>query len=80
MLILFPDIMTKVPKGLSFMHGVSTNNQHLIDTKEEDLIHSEDIAHFAKHDRLEDEAIKQAREDAMPIVEHNIPAKFRRPS
>ncbi|KAG9239168.1 hypothetical protein BJ875DRAFT_501574 [Amylocarpus encephaloides] len=49
---------------------------HDENTKEEDLIHPEDIAHFKLHDDLEDEAEKQAQEDKMSIVEHNIPAKF----
>ena len=48
------------------------------DTREEDLTHPEDIAHFAKHDREADEAERQQQLDRMPIVESNIPAKFRR--
>ncbi|CAL3962456.1 hypothetical protein PZA11_000391 [Diplocarpon coronariae] len=51
---------------------------HDENTKEEDLIHPEDIAHFKKHDELEDEADRVAALDRMPIVEQNIPAKFRR--
>ncbi|KAJ5054039.1 uncharacterized protein L3040_000324 [Drepanopeziza brunnea f. sp. 'multigermtubi'] len=51
---------------------------HNENTKEEDLIHPEDIEHFRKHDELEDEAERVARLDKMPIVEQNIPAKFRR--
>ena len=51
---------------------------HDENTKEEDLIHPEDIAHFKKHDDLEDEEEAQAKLDAQPIVEHNIPLKFRR--
>ncbi|KAI9055736.1 hypothetical protein LZ554_000677 [Drepanopeziza brunnea f. sp. 'monogermtubi'] len=51
---------------------------HDENTKEEDLIHPEDIDHFLKHDALEDEAERVARLDKMPIVEQNIPAKFRR--
>jgi hypothetical protein len=42
------------------------------------LTHPEDIAHFKLHDDLEDEAERQAQLDKQPIVEHNIPAKFRR--
>ena len=42
------------------------------------MTHPEDIAHFRKHDELEDEAEKQAAEDKLSIVEHNIPLKFRR--
>ena len=48
------------------------------DTREEDLTHPEDIAHFAKHDAMEDAAERQEELDRMPIVEHNIPQKFRR--
>ena len=48
------------------------------DTKEEDLTHPEDIAHFRKHDEMDVAAEYQERIDAMPIVEQNIPQKFRR--
>lgn len=48
------------------------------DTKEEDLTHPEDIAHFKKHDQDADAQERQDKLDSMPIVEHNIPAKFRR--
>lgn len=48
------------------------------DTKEEDLTHPEDIAHFKKHDMEADEDERQQRLDRMPIVEQNIPQKFRR--
>ncbi|MCJ1224858.1 hypothetical protein MMC12_001504 [Toensbergia leucococca] len=48
------------------------------DTTEEDLTHPEDIAHFAKHDREADAADRQDELDRMPIVEQNIPPKFRR--
>ncbi|KAL3421462.1 hypothetical protein PVAG01_07907 [Phlyctema vagabunda] len=51
---------------------------HDENTKEEDLIHPEDIEHFKKHDEMEDEADRIAALDRMPIVEANIPAKFRR--
>lgn len=47
-------------------------------TKEEDLIHPEDIEHFRLHDELEDEAERVAALDKLAIVEQNIPAKFRR--
>lgn len=57
---------------------LTENRYHDENTKEEDLIHPEDIAHFKQHDDLEDEAEKQAAEDKLAIVEHNIPAKFRR--
>ncbi|KAM3066101.1 hypothetical protein ACMFMG_010557 [Clarireedia jacksonii] len=51
---------------------------HDENTKEEDLIHPEDIAHFKKHDELEDEAERVAALDKMSVVDQNIPAKFRR--
>lgn len=51
---------------------------HDENTKEEDLTHEEDIAHFAKHDRLEDEAERTAKLEQMQIVEGNIPKKFRK--
>ncbi|KAI9650776.1 hypothetical protein NHQ30_000806 [Ciborinia camelliae] len=51
---------------------------HDENTKEEDLIHPEDIEHFKKHDELEDEADRVAALDKMTIVEQNIPAKFRK--
>jgi hypothetical protein len=51
---------------------------HGEDTTEEDLVHPEDIAHFRKHDQMEDAAELQEIQDRMPIVEENIPAKFRR--
>lgn len=51
---------------------------HDENTKEEDLIHPEDIAHFKKHDELEDEADRVAALDKMPVVEQNIPDKFRK--
>ncbi|MCJ1482545.1 hypothetical protein MMC06_002711 [Schaereria dolodes] len=51
---------------------------HDENTREEDLTHPEDIAHFAKHDREADEADRQEELDRMAIVEQNIPQKFRR--
>ncbi|QSZ36331.1 hypothetical protein DSL72_007457 [Monilinia vaccinii-corymbosi] len=51
---------------------------HDENTKDEDLIHPEDIAHFKKHDELEDEADRVAALDKMSIVEQNIPSKFRK--
>ena len=48
------------------------------DTKEEDLTHPEDIAHFRKHDEMDAQADYQEQMDQMPIVEQNIPQKFRR--
>lgn len=55
-----------------------TTRYHDENTKEEDLIHPEDIAHFKLHDDLEDEADRVAALDRMQIVEQNIPLKFRR--
>ncbi|KAI4156510.1 MAG: hypothetical protein LQ340_000211 [Diploschistes diacapsis] len=52
---------------------------HGADAKEEDLTHSEDIAHFAKHDREDEQAERFERANQKPIVEANIPAMFRRP-
>ena len=51
---------------------------HDENTKEEDLTHPEDIAHFRKHDELEDEAERVAKLEEMQIVESNIPMKFRK--
>ncbi|RAL67015.1 hypothetical protein DID88_007795 [Monilinia fructigena] len=51
---------------------------HDENTKEEDLIHPEDIEHFKKHDDLEDEADRVAAMDKMSVVEKNIPDKFRK--
>ncbi len=53
---------------------------HDENTREEDLTHPEDIAHFRRHDAEDDEAERQVQLDRMSIVEVNIPAKFRRPS
>lgn len=47
-------------------------------TTEEDLIHPEDIEHFKHHDELDEQAERQEWLDAQPIVEENIPQKFRR--
>lgn len=51
---------------------------HDENTKEEDLIHPEDIEHFRKHDELEDEADRVAALDKRSIVLENIPQQFRR--
>jgi len=53
------------------------------DVKEEDLIHPEDIAHFAKHEREELEAMELEEREAVGresggVVESNIPMKFRK--
>ncbi|KAI1108668.1 putative secretory pathway protein Ssp120 [Nemania sp. NC0429] len=53
---------------------------HDDDTKLEDLTHPEDIAHFRKHDQMEEAEERLAAMDRMPIVQENIPAKFRRSS
>ncbi|MCJ1318852.1 hypothetical protein MMC15_004184 [Xylographa vitiligo] len=52
---------------------------HDENTKEEDLIHPEDIAHFAKHEREEAEAERQEVLNRQAVNEANIPQKFRRP-
>ncbi|KAI9725240.1 MAG: hypothetical protein M1828_003421 [Chrysothrix sp. TS-e1954] len=51
---------------------------HDENTKEEDLTHPEDIAHFKKHDEMDDAADRQEAQDALRIVVGNIPPKFRR--
>lgn len=51
---------------------------HDENTREEDLTHPEDIAHFRKHDEMDAQADYQEQMDQMPIVEQNIPQKFRR--
>jgi hypothetical protein len=50
---------------------------HGDDAKEEDLTHPEDIEHFKKHERLEDERKRLEKLEQMAIVEENIPKKFR---
>ena len=61
-----------------FQDPVRTTHYPTPDTREEDLTHPEDIAHFRKHDLEADEEVRQERLDRMPIVEQNIPQKFRR--
>ena len=51
---------------------------HDENTREEDLIHPEDIEHFRKHEMLEAQQERQEQMDRMDIIEENIPAKFRR--
>ncbi|KAI5860348.1 hypothetical protein GGS23DRAFT_581052 [Durotheca rogersii] len=51
---------------------------HDENTPIEDLTHPEDIEHFRKHEQLEDEELRLERLNKMPIVEENIPNKFRR--
>jgi len=51
---------------------------HGDDATEEELNHPEDIAHFRKHDQLEQQQERQEQMDRMSVVEANIPMKFRR--
>ncbi|KAL9122805.1 MAG: hypothetical protein Q9187_000650 [Circinaria calcarea] len=51
---------------------------HDENTREEDLNHPEDIAHFAKHDREEAAAEHLEELEKRQVVEENIPQKFRR--
>jgi len=51
---------------------------HDENTREEDLIHPEDIEHFRRHDMKDDEDERVAREQSQSIVEANIPMKFRK--
>jgi hypothetical protein len=51
---------------------------HDENTKEEDLIHPEDIEHFRKHEEMEAAQERQEQMDRMPIIEANIPRKFRK--
>ncbi|KFA78432.1 hypothetical protein S40288_06414 [Stachybotrys chartarum IBT 40288] len=51
---------------------------HDENTKVEDLTHPEDIEHFRKHEQMEDEQERLEALDKIPIVEKNIPQKFRR--
>ena len=58
------------------MRVLTRSRYHDENTKEEDLIHPEDIEHFKLHDDLEDEADRVAALDKLSIVEQNIPKKF----
>lgn len=51
---------------------------HDANTKEEDLIHPEDIAHFKHHDEIEDQEARQAAMENVPVIEQNIPKMFRK--
>lgn len=51
---------------------------HGDDTKEEDLVHPEDIEHFRKHDEEEDAAAGLERNEKLRVIERNIPQKFLR--
>lgn len=44
----------------------------------EELIHQEDLDHFAKHEKLEQEEARIERLERMTIVDQNIPKKFRK--
>lgn len=51
---------------------------HDENTKDEDLIHPEDIEHFRLHDEQEAAEVRLEQLDRMRVVEANIPLKFRR--
>ncbi|KAI5362836.1 Putative EF-hand domain, nucleobindin [Septoria linicola] len=51
---------------------------HDENTREEDLTHPEDIEHFRKHEEMEARQERQEQMDRMPIIEANIPMKFRK--
>ncbi|SMR58408.1 unnamed protein product [Zymoseptoria tritici ST99CH_1E4] len=51
---------------------------HDENTKEEDLIHPEDIEHFRHHEEMDEQEERQRVMDQQAIVEANIPEKFRR--
>lgn len=51
---------------------------HDENSKEEDLVHPEDIEHFRMHDIWDEEAEHNHEQELRPIVEENIPNKFRR--
>ncbi len=57
---------------------LTTSRFHGPDTKLEDLTHPEDIEHFKMHERLEEEQEREEKMLLQPIVEENIPEKFRR--
>ena len=67
-----------LPPSLMSQLRSTDGTQSSLDTREEDLTHPEDIAHFRKHDQDEAAAMEQEKLDRMPIVEQNIPQKFRR--
>ena len=75
---LFPAPGSAVPVGAAGGCRRCLTELICVDTREEDLTHPEDIAHFAKHDAMEEAADRQEQLDRMPIVEQNIPQKFRR--
>ena len=56
---------------------LTMSRYHDENTKEEDLIHPEDIEHFRKHDELEAEAERILALSSRSIVAENIPDMFR---
>ena len=48
------------------------------DTTEADLTHPEDIEHFAKHDKEDEEADIWAMLNKKAVIEQNIPQMFRK--
>ncbi|KAG9256415.1 uncharacterized protein F5Z01DRAFT_509148 [Emericellopsis atlantica] len=51
---------------------------HGEDTKLEDLTHPEDIEHFKKHEQMEEAEERLEAMERLPVVEANIPLKFRK--
>ncbi|RKU47473.1 hypothetical protein DL546_009370 [Coniochaeta pulveracea] len=51
---------------------------HDENTKLEDLTHPEDIAHFKKHEEMEEAEERLEAMQGQRVVEENIPSKFRR--
>ncbi|KAF4549194.1 Hypothetical protein D9617_23g006090 [Elsinoe fawcettii] len=53
---------------------------HDENTKEEDLIHPEDVAHFKHHEEMDalEEQLEKAERSSHGVQEGNIPSKFRR--
>ncbi|KAK2746347.1 hypothetical protein FQN57_003229 [Myotisia sp. PD_48] len=49
---------------------------HGDDTTEEDLTHPEDVEHFKRHDKEENERLRLEALERMSVVEANIPVKF----
>lgn len=63
--------------GQSDLHSADADRYHDENTREEDLIHPEDIAHFKKHDEMEEEEERMEALSRRAIVAENIPQKFR---
>ena len=51
---------------------------HGEDTKLEDLTHPEDIEHFKKHEQMDQAQDKLEAMERLPVIEANIPLKFRK--